>query len=38
LKPQRRLVIYAGNERVPLPHHVEAVGLQTLAGELAGMT
>lgn len=35
VKPQRRLVVYAGEERVPLAHDVEAVGLHTLAEELA---
>ena len=37
LKPQRRLVVFAGDERVPLPHDVEAVGLHALAAELAAM-
>jgi predicted AAA+ superfamily ATPase len=37
LKPQRRFVVYAGNERVPLPHNVEAVGLHALAEALAAM-
>lgn len=37
VKPERRLVVYAGSERVPLPHDVEAVGLATLAKELADM-
>jgi hypothetical protein len=37
LRPARRLVIYAGDERVPLPGDVEALGLQTLAHELADM-
>ncbi len=37
LKPARRLVVYAGDERVPLPHDVEAAGLHSLAGELAAM-
>jgi predicted AAA+ superfamily ATPase len=37
VKPERRLVVYAGSERVPLPHDVEAVGLATLAQELAEM-
>ncbi len=35
LKPERRLVVYSGTDRVPLPHGVEALGLSTLAGELA---
>ena len=35
LKPARRLVVYAGQERVLLPHGVEAVGLLELAAELA---
>jgi hypothetical protein len=34
LKPARRLLVYSGDERVPLPHNVEAVGLDTLAAEL----
>ena len=34
LKPVRRLVVYAGTERVPLPQGVEAVGLFELATEL----
>lgn len=37
VKPERRLVVYAGSERVPLPHDVEAIGLATLAQELADM-
>ena len=36
LKPERKLVVYAGKERVPLPHGVEAIGIDALAGELAG--
>jgi len=38
IQPARRLVVYAGTERVPLPHGVEAVGLFELAGELSAMT
>ena len=38
LKPARRLVVYSGQERVLLPHGVEAVGLIELAKELASMT
>ena len=38
LRPQRRFLIYAGNERVPLPHRTEAVALHTIASELASMT
>ena len=38
LKPRRRLVVYAGDERVPMPRDVEAVGLHALAEELAAMT
>ncbi|MEQ1711774.1 MAG: ATP-binding protein, partial [Hyphomicrobium sp.] len=38
LKPARRFVVYAGDERVPMPHDVEAVGLHALADELTGMT
>ena len=38
LKPGRRFVVYAGDEHVPMPHGVEAVGLHTLAKELAAMT
>ena len=34
LQPAGRLVVYAGTERVPLPHGVEAVGLFELAPEL----
>ena len=34
LQPARRLVVYAGTERVPLPHGVEAVGLLELAAAL----
>jgi predicted AAA+ superfamily ATPase len=37
LKPARRLVVYAGDERVPMPHDVEAIGLHSLAAELAAM-
>jgi predicted AAA+ superfamily ATPase len=37
LKPARRLVVYSDDERVPLPHSVEAVGLGALAEELAAM-
>jgi predicted AAA+ superfamily ATPase len=35
VKPERRLVVYAGSERVPLPHDVEAIGLAELAQDLA---
>ena len=34
LKPARRLVVYAGAERVPLPHGVEAAGLFELVADL----
>jgi len=34
LRPIRRLVVYAGDERVPMPHDVEAIGLAALAKEL----
>jgi predicted AAA+ superfamily ATPase len=34
VKPNRRLVVYAGQERVPMPHGIEAVGLPELAQEL----
>ncbi len=37
LQPARRLVVYAGTERVPLPHAVEAVGLFELAMELTAI-
>jgi hypothetical protein len=37
LKPERRLVVYSGEERLPLPHAVEAIGIGALAGELAAM-
>ena len=37
LQPARRLVVYAGTERLPLPHGVEAVGLFDLAAELAAI-
>jgi predicted AAA+ superfamily ATPase len=37
LKPERRLVVYSGDDRVPLPGGVEAAGLRALAGELAAM-
>jgi predicted AAA+ superfamily ATPase len=37
LRPARRLVVYAGDERVPLPGGVEALGLRTLAHELVDM-
>ncbi|HEX6001475.1 MAG TPA: DUF4143 domain-containing protein [Hyphomicrobiaceae bacterium] len=37
LKPERCLVVYAGNERVPMPHSVEAIGLSALAEELAAL-
>ena len=37
LKPQRRLIVYAGNERVPLPNGIEAIGLEALAAELVAM-
>ena len=38
LKPARRLVVYSGQERVLLPHGVQALGLFELAEELASMT
>ena len=34
VKPDRRLVVYAGQERVPMPHGIEAVGVPELAQEL----
>ena len=37
LRPARRLVVYAGNERVPLPHSVEGIGLYDLAKELVAI-
>lgn len=37
LQPERRLVVYSGEERVPLPHSIEAVGLAALAEELVGL-
>ncbi len=37
LQPERRLVVCAGNERVPMPHSVKAIGLGTLAEELVTM-
>ena len=38
LKPDRRLVVYAGDERVPLPNGVGAIGLHELATELVAIT
>ena len=38
LKPARRFVVYSGDERVPMPHDVDAVGPHALADELTGMT
>ena len=38
LRPARRLLVYAGNEPVPLSHGIEAMGLHHLAQELIGMT
>jgi uncharacterized protein len=37
LQPERRLVVYAGVERVPLPQDIEAIGLAALAEELVGL-
>jgi hypothetical protein len=37
LEPERRLLVYAGDERVPLPGDVEASGVEALAHELARM-
>jgi len=37
LKPVRRLLVYAGDERVPMPHNVEAIGLHALAVALTEM-
>jgi predicted AAA+ superfamily ATPase len=37
LEPGRRLLVYAGDERVPLPGDVEALGVEALAHELARM-
>lgn len=34
IKPDRRILIYPGEERYPLPHHVEAVPLAAVAAEL----
>ena len=36
LRPARRFVVYAGEERVPLAHEVEGIGLGALAGMLRG--
>ena len=38
LKPARRIVVYAGDERVPLPNNVEAIGLHDLAAELVAIS
>jgi predicted AAA+ superfamily ATPase len=38
LKPARRLVAYAGDERVLMPHDVEAIGLHALAKELTELS
>ena len=35
IAPTRRLVVYGGDETVPLPHGVVAMGLRKLARELA---
>ena len=37
LKPARRLVVYAGDDRVPMSHDVEAVGLHDLARQLTAL-
>lgn len=37
LQPERRLVVYAGVERVPLPQNIEAIGLAALAEEIVGL-
>jgi hypothetical protein len=37
LKPARRLVVYSGDDGIPQPHGVEALGLSELAEELAAM-
>ena len=37
LKPARKLVVYAGDERVPMPHGVEAISLAVLARELTAL-
>lgn len=37
LSPARRLVVYAGTERVPLPNGVEAISLPDLAAELVAL-
>lgn len=34
---KRRLVVYAGDDRYPLPHAVEAIGLSGLAAELLAL-
>lgn len=34
LQPARRFVVYGGDERLPLAHNVEAIGLNELAGML----
>jgi uncharacterized protein len=36
LRPERRFVVYAGDERLALPHDVEAIGVAELAGLLRG--
>lgn len=37
VKPERRLVVYAGNAQLPMPHGVDAMGLHRLAKDLADM-
>ena len=37
LKPARRFVVYAGGERVPLPHGIVAMGVAELAAMLVAL-
>ena len=37
VKPARRFVVNSGNERYPLGHDIEAIGLELLASMLAGL-
>ncbi len=37
LHPDRRLLVYPGNDRYPLGHEIEAIGFEQLAREMAGL-
>ena len=37
LKPDRKLLVYPGDDRYPLGHEIEVIGFKHLAREIAGL-